>query len=76
VRSLSTLANRQNIPYELFSTDDWSLDSGGTSPEKINASMTKWLTGSVCGYGLTTRLTVAIFMASSRRPQETRPHDP
>ncbi|KAI0081799.1 glycoside hydrolase/deacetylase [Panus rudis PR-1116 ss-1] len=26
-------------------TEDWSLTSGGTTPQKINASMTQWLTG-------------------------------
>ncbi|TRM67591.1 hypothetical protein BD626DRAFT_564513 [Schizophyllum amplum] len=26
-------------------TEDWSLTTGGTTPEKINASMTEWLTG-------------------------------
>ncbi|KAK7695815.1 hypothetical protein QCA50_000453 [Cerrena zonata] len=26
-------------------TEDWSLTSGGTTPQKVNASMTQWLTG-------------------------------
>jgi len=26
-------------------TEDWSLTTGGTTPQAINASMTKWLTG-------------------------------
>jgi len=28
-----------------FSTEDWSLTTGGTTPQVINASMTQWLTG-------------------------------
>jgi hypothetical protein len=32
------------------STNDWSLDQkGGTSMDKINISMTKWLTGKSSG---------------------------
>lgn len=35
------------LTYHLcfLSTEDWSLTTGGTTPQKINASMTKWLTG-------------------------------
>lgn len=29
-----------------ISTEDWSLTSGGTTPQNINNSMTQWLTGS------------------------------
>ena len=28
-----------------FSTEDWSLSTGGTTPEAISASITGWLTG-------------------------------
>ena len=29
----------------IFSTLDWSLTTGGTTPEAVNASLTQWLTG-------------------------------
>jgi chitin deacetylase len=36
-----------SLYYELSSTEDWSLTMGGTTAQKISASMNKWLTGSV-----------------------------
>lgn len=29
----------------LSSTEDWSLTTGGTTPQIVNASMTQWITG-------------------------------
>lgn len=29
----------------IFSTLDWSLTTGGTTPQAVNASLTQWLTG-------------------------------
>ena len=41
IQSLQMMLNMLSI-----STEDWSLTTGGTTPQKINSSMTQWLTGS------------------------------